>query len=620
MMLPKNHANLVCKNLKGLRQRLVERGMTGDTLSALDGLIERSESLEFRLLVIGAFNRGKSTLLNALVGETIFPSDLLPTTAVVTEIRHGDPRKIEVLDESGASMNLPHGLRDDDLAEILVSLTTQDGKYKADKHTKVRITDPSEYLPRGLLLVDTPGLESTIKEHDLITKKEIEKADGVLFVTVTDPPVGGPELDFFMAHIKGQHADKTLALLNKVDVLQGPEEVEKLVDHLAENTGLRDTHIVPISARNGLKALATKDDGLLSDSGMPKLREKIKRQLIAGGPYYEKTQILRRDYEAFREEAGSHVNLLWLAIGEVEDDTLDEAIKALEVEGDELRGRLGDHANATKRKLRGLCERSRDNRLKEIQDEFLVNIRAAKNMKALREVGEDFEKALGRRLWEDGEDIRELVEGFERNCEVELQHSARNLEKGLVARPLVSAMIGLITGGTSGAVATMVVSTMVTVTTTTSSILGSTLLGGVASFVGLGGLATTTTTLAPGAVAVLAGTVAVVAVPIGLLAAYGVAKYRVGEARKRMEEYVGKVIVATQRKYDSLLEALASEIDEHSRKQLLKLSRGISDLKKQRDMRTETLLLEEMERLEGLRELLRTATADCIFEPAGASD
>lgn len=181
-----------------------------DILASLDEL--------FLIVVAGEFNAGKSSFLNALLGDQILAEGVTPTTDAITVLQYGEEAKSTVRSS---------GLR---------------------VHTY-----PAEVL-RQLVIVDTPGTNAVIRQHEELTRNFIPRADLVLFATSADRPFTESERAF-LALIK-EWGKKIVIVLNKVDILT-PEELEQVLGYVRENA--RDLlgaapEIFPISARQAIRA------------------------------------------------------------------------------------------------------------------------------------------------------------------------------------------------------------------------------------------------------------------------------------------------------------------------------------------------------------------------------
>jgi small GTP-binding protein len=209
--------------LNDLRTALVRFGASDDTRVTLDRSIEQLDEL-FLLVVVGEFNAGKSAFVNALVGETVMEEGVTPTTAQVTLLKHGEQH--------------PVGTR---------------GLVSAANGVAV-LTAPAEIL-RDIHIVDTPGTNAVIREHERLTSEFVPRSDLVLFVTSADRPFTETERAF-LEQIR-DWGKKVVLVINKVDIFQTEadvNEVRRFVEGHAHALLGTVPEIFPVSARLALRA------------------------------------------------------------------------------------------------------------------------------------------------------------------------------------------------------------------------------------------------------------------------------------------------------------------------------------------------------------------------------
>lgn len=227
----------------------------------------------FNLVAVGQFKRGKSSVINALIGEALLPIGVIPLTSVVTEIRYGAVVTAHVLFESGQSREVAI----DALAEYI---TETHNPRNVKLVREVKVTYPSPWLESGVRLVDTPGIGSVFEHNTDVTQRYLPQADGVLFVGSVDQPMSRAELDLLRS-IRPQAA-KIFCLLNKTDYLSAEELKESLgFSKRAVETALGATvPIYPVSARSALDAKRAGDATGLMTSGFPAFEDALRVFMI----------------------------------------------------------------------------------------------------------------------------------------------------------------------------------------------------------------------------------------------------------------------------------------------------------------------------------------------------
>jgi hypothetical protein len=193
-----------------------EAGYSGIANDA-DALGGRLAEGRFYVACLGQFKRGKSTLLNALVGSSVLPTGVAPVTSVVTVLRHGEEIAVRVRTaEEGWRHVPPESLRD------YVSEERNPGNTK--RVTGVEVFHPAPLLRRGLCLVDTPGIGSVFPDNTASTREFLPQLDAALIVVGADPPVTGDELA--LIEDVARRVPHRLFVLAKADRLSDTERQE----------------------------------------------------------------------------------------------------------------------------------------------------------------------------------------------------------------------------------------------------------------------------------------------------------------------------------------------------------------------------------------------------------
>ena len=201
------------------------RDVATDDLRRFNEAREQLSGL-FLLVIAGEFNSGKSSFINALLGERVLPEGVTPTTDRINVLRHGP----EVTDQ----------LREAYLLER---------------------THPADVL-REISIVDTPGTNAIIRRHEELTRDFVPRSDLVLFVTSADRPFTESERAF-LEQIR-EWGKKIVFIINKIDILSREEEREEVIRYVDDNASalLGETpHIFAVSARQALQARGAAQDG-----------------------------------------------------------------------------------------------------------------------------------------------------------------------------------------------------------------------------------------------------------------------------------------------------------------------------------------------------------------------
>ena len=237
-----------------LRDWLVRLEAPEEQRQALADSIEQLEE-PFLLVVVGEFNAGKSAFINALLGQKVLEEGITPTTARIGLLRYGEEVRREVT------------------AAGLESLTA-----------------PSEIL-RDLVIVDTPGTNAVLREHEALTREFVPRADLVLFVTSSDRPFTESERAFLQA-IRAW-GKKVIVVVNKADLLESPDDVSRVVTYVrdqAQRTLGFAPEVFALSARRALQARLDGDEVALDASGLKSFEVRVTATLDEGERFRLKLQ------------------------------------------------------------------------------------------------------------------------------------------------------------------------------------------------------------------------------------------------------------------------------------------------------------------------------------------
>jgi len=257
-------------------------------LDRLSALRSRFEEGLLRVAALGQFKRGKSTLLNALLGARVLPTGVTPVTALSTFISAGDSTRLTIAFKGGekptvtaVASEVPGAL------ERYVSETQNPRNRLGVESVAVEVR--SDFLDQGIALIDTPGVGSTFLHNTRAAEAALSECDAALFVLSADPPITEAEAAYLDKARK--LIPSVFFVLNKVDLLDAAEKVAAerfLADVLAERrpSGPPD-RIFALSAKQGLQSKLTNDAGALEASGLARLEG-----LLAGELARDKRAIL----------------------------------------------------------------------------------------------------------------------------------------------------------------------------------------------------------------------------------------------------------------------------------------------------------------------------------------
>ena len=257
------------------------RCLEGVSPAACGSILELRQRLaagRLHLAVLGQFKRGKSTLLNALIGKELLPTSVVPLTAVPTFLRFGEASGVRTSFIDGRPAEQSQGVDINELRSRLAELVTEAGNARNRLGvSQVEVFVPSPLLARGVVLIDTPGIGSTLRHNTEATLGFLPQCDAALFVLSADPPITEAEAGFLATVREKVH--RLFFVLNKVDYLSASERVQAeqfirtvLVQKAGVDPGVP---LFPVSARWGMDAREKNDTGLWEASGLKAMEEHL---------------------------------------------------------------------------------------------------------------------------------------------------------------------------------------------------------------------------------------------------------------------------------------------------------------------------------------------------------
>lgn len=313
-----------------------------DKKTALRELLARLAEDRFQLAVVGQFSRGKSTLMNAVLGAPYLPTGALPMTSVVTRVRYGS-RPRALVQRGGRSLPI-----ETPLGELARFVAQSSQEREEQRVVSAEVEVPAEILRLGFVFIDTPGIGSAIAVNTATTESFLSEADAVIFVTSVDSPLGEAELDFLSKVRK--HVGRLFLVLNKLDLVSAPEAesvIRYVLEQLDGGAG-EESRVFATSARLALEARIARDSGGLARSGLPELerallsfltREKLRVFLLQVAGHAER--LLSR--EKLELDLGRLVQSAHSSQREAREARFDGILSVVSAEVDEITGELREH-------------------------------------------------------------------------------------------------------------------------------------------------------------------------------------------------------------------------------------------------------------------------------------
>lgn len=285
-------SSLMCESSK-----IIDSLSMPDKASRLKQLSEKLANDAFKIQVVSTFNNGKSTLINALLGEDILPTKILPCTAVVNEIKYGvqkaavlhfrNPLPKKLLNsipektlrhmKSYNMQNIPPMAIDYDKMEQYVTIPVNGDPEEisaTSPYETVELFYPSPLLKEGVEIIDTPGLNEA-EERTKCTLDYLEKADAIIYIFDALKVCAKDEMDTIENVLIPKGFNDMFFVVNRFDMVSQKEQpdIKKYVEQKVGKLSRNDVYC--ISALKGLEGKISNDATQYAGSGMERFEIRL---------------------------------------------------------------------------------------------------------------------------------------------------------------------------------------------------------------------------------------------------------------------------------------------------------------------------------------------------------
>lgn len=269
---------------------------------SLEKVSSRLQNHVFRVGIMGEFKRGKSTVINSLLGQEVVPADIMPCSATLNRIVWDAVPHAQINfkpDESGRTPR-PKDVSVEELSGYVTKLTSE-SEEQASMVEDAVVYYPCKFCQDGVEIIDTPGLNDD-ERMDKISESVIPMLDAIIMVVVPGSPFGISEANFVRNKIMTSDLSRLIFIVNKIDTIR-PKDRQRCVDGIREKiektilekaasmygkdskeyktaqSKLGGIRIYSISAADALDGKLEGDDELLNGSGMPEFEEALTKLL-----------------------------------------------------------------------------------------------------------------------------------------------------------------------------------------------------------------------------------------------------------------------------------------------------------------------------------------------------
>ncbi|MEH2205965.1 MAG: dynamin family protein [Nostoc sp.] len=290
-------ANNLVVDLKRLRS-FSEKLSLQQSISSIDDVLQRIEEKTFWVAVVGEFKRGKSTFINALLGQEILPSDIEPCSATLNRVTYSLNSYVEVEFIDGEKEKIAI----DELANYVTKLTPE-AEAKAATVKEAVVYYPATYCKNNVDIIDTPGLNDDPSMTG-VTLSVLPRVDAAILVIMAQSPVSEVERDFLENKLLTNDLGRVIFVVTGIDRCNRPGDADKVIasvkkrireyvlERAAQQWGensaeyevylkkIGDPKVFGLSAYQALEAKHSKDDELLAESRFVEFEKALEQFLV----------------------------------------------------------------------------------------------------------------------------------------------------------------------------------------------------------------------------------------------------------------------------------------------------------------------------------------------------
>ncbi len=215
------------------------------------------------VLFCGEFKRGKSRLVNAIIGTELCPTDIGIATSVVTTIKYGAVKK--AVRYYGNLLENADSLKSEEIEWEDIDKYTMGDVLEIDNTILVELSYPSPFLKNGITIIDTPGIGGLDPRHAILTHMALPKADVIVFVTDAGEPLTQSELEFYKNKVLSC-GKQNVVLVNKSDILKADTLATHVSNTKLQLAKLGGPEVIPVSAKCWELYTKLEDNDLLLSS------------------------------------------------------------------------------------------------------------------------------------------------------------------------------------------------------------------------------------------------------------------------------------------------------------------------------------------------------------------
>ncbi|MCR5143581.1 MAG: dynamin family protein [Ruminococcus sp.] len=291
----KDTVKSLTKDLKELLTLSEEISLT-NTAESIRETIEKSADEHFEVAIVGEFKRGKSTLINAMLGQDVLPADVLPATATLNRVTYSEEPYVQVEYKDGHSERV-----DIDQLENYVTKLTLESEEVAETVKEATVYYETDFCRNNVDIIDTPGLNDD-EQMTNVTLSILPKIDAAVFVISANSPFSQFEKDFLEKKMLTSDVGRIIFVVNCFGTFS-PEDENKIVETVRTRITkyvmdkakmvmgeesrefavykrkIGTPKVIGVYAKRALTAKKIEDDDLLEESNFPEFEKALENML-----------------------------------------------------------------------------------------------------------------------------------------------------------------------------------------------------------------------------------------------------------------------------------------------------------------------------------------------------
>ncbi|SFC29151.1 dynamin family protein [Clostridium uliginosum] len=219
-------------------------------------IIRKEQDNRFYLAFVGEFKRGKSTMINSILGQDLLPSDILPTTATINVLEYSYEEYCEVIFTDRESERY-------ELTKENLEKFTAESSIDTDNISHIKIGICNELLKTGMVIIDTPGVNDISKSRVEVTKNILPSCDAAIFLLDAASPLTKSESEFLETKILTYKLQALMFIISKADRLD-EDELEESIEGAKSRINKVLGYNAPIMPYSSRKVFKSEREGVIN--------------------------------------------------------------------------------------------------------------------------------------------------------------------------------------------------------------------------------------------------------------------------------------------------------------------------------------------------------------------